>query len=346
MVLDAPTFKLVLTPESALGSVQKELNHKGWKKFEVEEIRLIYAPYYLFSFDVKSEGGSPPVAGKAALNAYTGEISDFVPMVLERPLQKQKNIEEGGEVEDTSISMQEAKQAARDKIAAQTGLKSEMVSVSAFTKYYMPFFRIWLEVGHESMKIDVDALMGAPLGLEAAPERKKTWDEATSETIGKLKTPQGWVELTGKAIGAVSGAGSSGGHGDAHGGGGDASGHGNTSGGGGIGGFQQKWLILGALILLLVYLVFLKPTSDVNCSGEISYSRDGCILEGICKVSAKTVDDRIGKGAEVFVKEDGKERLDLKANVNFFDGAQSSFNVTFEQNGKDCKQYGWGYRKV
>ncbi|MEK6843760.1 MAG: hypothetical protein AABY04_04680, partial [Candidatus Micrarchaeota archaeon] len=185
MVLDAPTFKLVLTPESALGSVQKELNHKGWKKFEVEEIRLIYAPYYLFSFDVKSEGGSPPVAGKAALNAYSGEISDFVPMVLERPLQKQKNIEEGGEVEDTAISMQEAKQAARDKIAAQTGLKSEMVSVSAFTKYYMPFFRIWLEVGHESMKIDVDALMGAPLGLEAAPERKKTWDEATSETIGK-----------------------------------------------------------------------------------------------------------------------------------------------------------------
>ncbi|MFH1442986.1 MAG: hypothetical protein ABIG96_03040, partial [Candidatus Micrarchaeota archaeon] len=316
MILDAPSFQLVLTPESALGVVQKEVQHRGWKKMEVEEIRLIYTPFYMFSFDVRAEG-SAPITGKAALNAYNGEISDFIPQLMERPLKKTKSGEEGAEVEDTAISPSEAKEAAKEKIAAQTGLKSEMVSVSAFTKIYIPFFRVWMEVGRSPMKIDVDALMGYPLGIENAPERQKTWGEATGETLSKLKSPSGWVELTGRAVGAVMGGG---GHG-----GGDA--HGDSHGVSGDPGKTRRWIILVAFILVAAYFIFLQPTSNIKCNGKITQTIKGCVLEGSCEVTAKKAEDMPGKIIQVYVKYKGQEQYDLMENVGFYDQAIETYKI-------------------
>src|SRR3989338_6310434 len=67
MILDAPTFELVLTPEAALGIIQKEVSRKRWAKWEVEDIRLVYTPYWIFSFDVTAEGAQP--SGRVAMNA-------------------------------------------------------------------------------------------------------------------------------------------------------------------------------------------------------------------------------------------------------------------------------------
>jgi len=52
MMLDAQAFQTVLTPEAALGIIQKTIAQKGWKKSEVTDIKLVYTPYWLFSFDV------------------------------------------------------------------------------------------------------------------------------------------------------------------------------------------------------------------------------------------------------------------------------------------------------
>lgn len=341
MILDAPTFELVLTPESALGIVQREAAHRGWKKLEVEEIRLIYTPVYLFSFDVKNENG-PPITGKAALNAYSGEISDFIPILLDRPLKKTKTPQEGADIEDSAISLPEAKTAARDKIAAQTGLKTENVSASAFTKYYIPFFRVWLEIGGAPLKVDVDALMGAALGMENAPERPKTWGEATSESLSKLKSPSGWIELANKAMGKGGG-----GHGDSHGGGDHGGGHDEHGGGESAQSKQIRWIILAGVILAMVYFLFYQSPSGVNCKGQITdYKRGNCILEGTCTFSSSKGEIPMGTGVSIVVKKGKEERLDAMNNSAYYGNAVENFQITWDPYDAKCSDFAWTYRKI
>ncbi|NYZ78018.1 hypothetical protein H0N96_01280 [Candidatus Micrarchaeota archaeon] len=254
MMLDAQAFQTVLTPEAALGIIQKTVAQKGWKKSEVTDIKLIYSPYWLFSFDVIAVQGPSP-SGKTALNAYTGDLNDFVPILFERPLKKTRTTAEGveAEVEPTSIDPREAKSVAQSKVAAHVGLKPENISVSAFTKYYIPFYRIWIDVAGDSYKIDVDACLGAPLGLEQVPERPKTWEEATGETLQKLKTPKGWAELSGKALGAGGTAAASGG------------------GEGGIAGSKLplKYLAFGAIVIVLAVLVLSRQFGSAGISCKV-----------------------------------------------------------------------------
>ena len=107
MILDATTFELVLTPEVAIGIVQKELGRSGYKAIDISQIRLFYEPYWVFTFDV--EGAQQPISGKTALNASSGDVNEFVPILLDRPLNKTKrtadNVE--SEVEPTSVDRKE-----------------------------------------------------------------------------------------------------------------------------------------------------------------------------------------------------------------------------------------------
>ncbi len=206
MILDANTFKLELTPEAALGILQKEVQRRGWRKLEVTEIRLVYTPYWVFSFDVLADSSVP--TGRAALNAATGELDEFVPVLLDRPLKKTKEAEGQAEVETTAISKSEAEKVAPVKVAAGAGIKKDNVTVSALTKIYVPAFRIWVTVeGAGDFKVNVDAMLGMPSGAEQIPSREKTWDEATGETLDRMKTPSGIASLAGEAAGGVAGGG-------------------------------------------------------------------------------------------------------------------------------------------
>ena len=248
MMLDANTFKTQLTPEVAIGIIQKSLASRGWGKMEIQQIRLVYTPFYLFSFDVSPEGGQP-VSGKTALNAYTGELSDFAPVLMERPLSKQKNTEEQqqSEVEPSSISQGEAKEAAQAKVAAQLGVRRDGVAISAITKFYAPSYRVWVNVAGDQFKIDVDACLGAASGMEAVPARQKTWSEDAAETVEKMKSPAGWADLMGRA---ASGAGKA------------------SSGAKGPGAKPGLWMILIVVILALVLFSFFgaKGGAENKCS--------------------------------------------------------------------------------
>ncbi len=207
MMLDSNSFKTQLSPEVAMGIIQKACAKKGWKKIEVQQIRLVYSPFYLFSFDVSNEGAQP-VSGKTAMNAFTGEMNDFVPMLFDRPLSKTKDTGDAqAEIEPSSISLSEAKGAAQAKVAAQLGVKKDGVTVSGLTKFYAPFYRVWVNVADDQFKIYVDACLGAPTGLDAIPARQNTWDEETAATFEKMKSPSGWADLAGRV---ASGAGKAG----------------------------------------------------------------------------------------------------------------------------------------
>ncbi len=204
MLLDAPTFELRLTPESAIGTLQKGVAKKGWKKFEVQQIRLVYVPFYVFFFDVTPTGGNP-ISAKTAINAYSGELNDFIPALLDQPLKKTKQTAEkySPEVESTSISSAEIKDTAQAKVAAQVGVPRDQVAISAVSKYYFPFFRVWANVSDDQFKFDVDGCMGAAMGLDNVPGKEKGWNEVTSDTIDKMKTPSGLLDLFGQTISAL-----------------------------------------------------------------------------------------------------------------------------------------------
>ncbi len=197
MILDAVALQPVLTPEAALGVLDKELKRKKQLKAEITDVKLVYTPFWLFSFDVAGAGAGaqgPAPSGKTALNAYTGEINDFVPMLIGRPLKKGRSTPEGGaeaEIEPTAIDAAEVKEAAKAKVAAQLGVSRDAVIVSAFTKYYVPFYRVWLDVANDSFEINVDACLGAPLGAEAIPGAKKSFSEDIAGNLKSVVSPGG-----------------------------------------------------------------------------------------------------------------------------------------------------------
>ena len=258
MILDAQGFKTVLTPEAALGIVQKTVLSKGWKQFDVSDVKLVYTPYWVFSFDVLAGESNP--TGKTALNAYTGELNDYVPYLIERPLKKVKETEEGAEAEvlPTAIAKSELSEVAATKVAAHAGIKKEMVSISAATKYYIPSFQIWVDAAGDSFKIDIDALLGNPQGSEAIPERPRGFSESAGETVKKLKSPSGWVELIGKTLAAVTGVVKP-----------PAAGE----GGGVAKSPLVRYALLALLVLALGYFVFFRTTTkgSVECVLNAQY---------------------------------------------------------------------------
>ncbi|HII39159.1 TPA: hypothetical protein HA318_04130 [Candidatus Micrarchaeota archaeon] len=265
MLLDATTFGLVLTPEAALGVVQRVVTSKGWKKYDVSDIKLVYVPFYVFSFDISAGEQSP--SGKAALNAFSGDLSEFVPMLLDRPLKKTRSTAENleAEVEASAVSMQEAKPTAQAKVASQVGAQKDAVTISAVNKFYVPFFRVWVNVANDTFRLDVDASLGFPLGAEAIPGRPKGWNEATSETLEKMKSPAGWLELGGKTVGEV---------------GSSIAGAGKGGKDGALSNRGVQVIVLLAVIGVLAYFVLLGGSGGkTSCSADAAYLKKPNLFE-------------------------------------------------------------------
>lgn len=335
-ILDVPAFKPVLTPEVALGIIQKELKKRGWPKFDVSSIKLVYTPYYTFSFDVLAEGAPAPSA-KAALNANTGELNDLIPFLLERPLERVRESEPKAEVETTNISAPEVKEAAGVKVAASVGVKREVVMISAVAKLYSPAYRVWVNVGDDTYKIEIDAAVGAPKGFEAIPTREKGWGEVTEETVTKMKSPAGWFELFGAMVKSIPEI---------------LSGKGKGPVAGIVGSPQGKIALLVILVLVLMYFAFLVPKLSITCAASPDFPKvvkSTMWLNGTCTFNNPGNRDEVATLA-VFALEDGKETgfrsllsVAVKANSEVVKNVALSWNNTLT---KDFATYTMGFRKV
>jgi hypothetical protein len=310
MLLDSQTFELQLTPEVAIGLVQKELARSGYKAVDIQQIRLFYTPFWVFTFDV--EGTPQPISGKTALNASSGDVNEFVPILLERPLNKTRRTDEkaGSEVEPTAVDSREVEKVATARVAAQLGVKKDQVSVSAFQKIYVPFYRVWMAAEGNPVKAEVDGCLGATFGLEGVPKKAKSMDQVTKETLDKMKTPSGWVELGGKTAEALVGA--------------------ATGKGGPLPGGQST--VYAILILAIMALLFLmlpsKAPVDVSCSLGQPYYRTATsflffksqvvtpassangtkYVEGTCTFKSKSKKDE-WVNIPVYVRFDGNDNI-------------------------------------
>jgi hypothetical protein len=109
-------------------------------------------------------------------------------------------------------------------------------------------------------KIEVDGVTGFPLNIEEVPTREKGWLEVTADTLDKMKSPSGWVELGGSVATAAGGKISSG-----------AAKAGEQTKPGSPVHHTMKWfittkmgmysLVLLLILILVVYLFYLNPAS-------------------------------------------------------------------------------------
>jgi len=351
MQLDASGFQTVLTPEVALGIVQKSLAKKNWKKYDVSSIKCVYTPYWIFSFDVLAEGSVP--TGKAAINAYTGELNEFVPVLLERPLKKTREVGKECEVEQTAVTQAEVKEAAAAKVAAHAGIKKDSVAISAIIKIYAPVYRIWIDVADDTFKVDVDACLGAGFGFEAIPAREKDWNEVTSETLEKMKTPKGLAELGAQTVGAVAGA--AGGKG--------GGGKGNPANWL-MGSREGHYVILAVVIVFAAWYLFARPLAySVSCEPAAQFTSTKSDLFSSTKIlvpKAANLTNHIqisgkcaivNKGSQplslvvkVFVKEDGTPNNAASTSVFVNElapsdvGVSKDFSITWNKTA-GVKQY-------
>lgn len=200
MLLDSQGFVFNIQPENALNIVQRTMQSKRWDKYELSNIQPVYTPFYTFTYDINTGQGMQ--SGRAAINANSGELNEYVSILLERPIKKVNSTppDMNVDVESTTINLNEVKDIAVNKIIGQTGSKKEMITISAISKTYVPFYRVWVEVADNDYKIEVDGCLGTPFGLDSIPEREKTWEESAKETIKKMQTPAGIADLAGKTI--------------------------------------------------------------------------------------------------------------------------------------------------
>ncbi|MBI5635710.1 hypothetical protein HY993_01985 [Candidatus Micrarchaeota archaeon] len=326
MMLDSFAFEPKLTPESALSTVQSMLKKRGWKKYEVEDVKLEFVPYWFFSFDILAGENSP--SGKAAINASEGDLDDFVPYLLSRPLKKTKSVSEG-EVLPSNISRTEINDVAKAKLAAKVGAKKDDVSISAAVKYYVPFFRVWFSnpATGDGFDVKIDACLGSPQGFDQVPGLEKQ-PSSLPAVLSKLTSPATFSQGLSEVISGKN--------------------------------KMMVWVLLGAVIVVLLYFVGFQPTASADCSvspqflGEREYAffgrqfvkpraddKGGLFIQGSCSVKAK---DATPVCYSLRLMKDGRAAAQSSACSAFTpQGQSSSSSFNFSWQGSSKQKYSFEY---
>jgi len=319
MLLDAPGFVFNVQPENALSVVQRVVSDKGWEDYALSEIQPVYTPFYVFTYDINT--GEGVQSGRAALNGSTGELNEYVPLLLDKPVKRINSTppDMSVDVESTNVSLGEVKDLAASKIASQTGGKKDAITISAVSKFYVPFYRVWVDVAGGDYKIEVDGCLGTPFGVEAIPEREKTWEESARETVKKMQSPSGIVELAGKTVKEVSG--------------------------GKKGGRYLVWIVLVLIIIGSAYFYLNQSKGSISCSVSPQFVKSSwfglqktltpgvagnvSFFSGSCTLSSNRFLQHVI--ADVFVTSGGKRIASYNLNVSSVSTSPVSvpFNISF-----------------
>ncbi len=144
-----------------------------------------------------------------AMNAIDGKLVPLLTQILEsQPVDYEREIshELKYEIQNPAIQMNEAKEAAKIKLAAKFNVGKDSMSTTGFRLVYWPIWVVFVTLPKGGIqKIQIEAVSGYPIGdIERVPEREKTWIEVTEETMDSLKKPEGWINLTKTAVAMTS----------------------------------------------------------------------------------------------------------------------------------------------
>ncbi len=213
MFLGNPSFPISFKLEQVTELVENLLKEKNWKLFEVAELRLVLAPFFVFYYDAafekKGESGRHVVAetkrGRLALDAVSGELNHALAETMpgESKLATQLPDTYPVEVKEQTLSKQEAKEIAVMKTASMLGTSRDCVVLSDFKTVYYPMWIADVTVADETHQVQISAVTGEVFGEERVPEREKGFVEITGETLDELKQPGAWLRYSRGLVGTA-----------------------------------------------------------------------------------------------------------------------------------------------
>ena len=210
MILENPALTLSIGTKDVTEIIEGILKDRNWNHFDLINLKLSYLPYYLFNYDtlieqeMQGQTYSQGFSGLMAMNAIDGKLEPLLTQILEsQPVDYEREISHDlkYEIQNPAISMKEAKEAAKIKLAAKFNVSKDSMSTTGFRLVYWPVWVVFVTLPKGGIqKIQIEAVSGYPMNIEKVPEREKTWIEVTEETLDSLKTPEGWINLTKKAV--------------------------------------------------------------------------------------------------------------------------------------------------
>ena len=146
-----------------------------------------------------------------ALNAVSGEFDEDVSALLEDSepvILKESPVPEGVEVEIERIAFSEAelKRVAPMRLAAKLEVAKHNVELSGIKLAFVPFWEIFVKLEEQEFELVVNAVNSEFAEETEIPYRKKSLMELTAETMSELKSPNAWVDYSGRIYHRVVGS--------------------------------------------------------------------------------------------------------------------------------------------
>lgn len=221
MFLSKPCFPVSFSKEELEGLVKETLGGKHWRDFKTVSTTLLFEPYYFFSYDVffekkQEETGALVVsdtqAGSMALNAVSGEFDEEISALAEEEepvILKESPVPEGvkTEIERVGLSEQEIKRIAPMRLAAKLEVSKSSVEISGIKLAFVPFWRVEVEINGKNFELVVNAVNGEVAPEDEIPYREKSLLELTGETLSELKSPNAWLDYSGRVYRRIVGSG-------------------------------------------------------------------------------------------------------------------------------------------
>ena len=204
MKLAYPAPVLSIGLDSLSKIVADTLRKKHWHRFREGTVKLVYIPVYIFTYEVFLEENGTVVmeqSGKVAVNGESGDLLEYIPMVLEEmPLELVEEPKHGYQMEviDFVLTKDEAKEIAQIKLAGMLKVPRSSIKIVGGKKILWPIWRVWVDVREGNYRLDVDGVTGMVFGAEKVPERELGWYEITQQVLTELRTPKGWIKYLNK----------------------------------------------------------------------------------------------------------------------------------------------------
>ncbi len=212
MILNKPSFSISFSFEDCVSTIESIIKSHGWTNFEVGDVKLVYTPYWIFSYDAfleSTEKGkekfiSDTSSSKMALNSHTGELNQDIPSLLEfNPVHNVRKPDEKYEFEVVTplISKNEVQKIAPIKLASQLQVPKDNIVISALQELFVPVWILQIKVAEGVYRFEVNAVSGDIINEQEIPEREKSWIEVTNETLSELQSPGAWIKYSSEIFG-------------------------------------------------------------------------------------------------------------------------------------------------
>ncbi len=205
---ELPCLPLKVSLEEVKQLVQDELDENNWGEVEVPSPEIELVPYYVFHFDAFSESEEEKskirnveetVKGTNSLNAVQNTLDEVI-AEMAPPEMIQPAFEEPPKcavnARPPRFSLEEAKNVAQIKVAAQEKVPKANVHISGMQLVYVPFWIFSITLDEDNaVKLRVNGVSGEFEGEESGvPYQGSTATELAKETLSDLQSPSGWIE--------------------------------------------------------------------------------------------------------------------------------------------------------